>query len=23
HFLTETVMDFTIEMFNRIPEVVG
>ncbi|RUO75471.1 flagellar biosynthesis protein FliQ [Idiomarina seosinensis] len=23
HFLTETIMDFTIEMYNRIPEVVG
>lgn len=23
HFLTEMVMDFTIEMYNRIPEVVG
>lgn len=23
HFLTETIMDFTIEMYARIPEVVG
>lgn len=23
HFLTETIMDFTLEMYARIPEVVG
>lgn len=23
HFLTELIMEFTIEMYNRIPEVVG